>query len=415
MNMRLAFAALALGSATACLNAQALTSHIRSPISVSRPEALSHARTLVRSKDPRVAAAYASLLRGADSALVSPLVAVTDKKTLMPPSGDKHDYFSLSPYWWPDPAKANGLPYIRRDGETNPESKRDLDQPRVAAMGANVHTLALAYHFSGDEKYAVRAAKQVRTWFLDSATQMNPHLRFSQLVRGIDQERGSGIIDTRWFIETADAIRLLQGSKSWTAADQRGMETWFRAYLTWLRTTPNGKHEHDALNNHGSWYAAQAGTLAMFVGDTATARELVNEAKARIGWQITAAGEQPKELERTRSMHYSAFNVEALSRLAEIGRALGVDLWHYQAPEGGSIQKAIDNLVKFVGDPSKWPGQQITPVEPQDMAIHLRRAITVFGDQRYRDALKKLPSKVAESDRSVLLYPDTSSRAKRGI
>lgn len=376
------------------------------PVITLRPEALSFARTLVRAKDSRTAAAYASLIRDATKALTAPIVAVTDKKTLMPPSGDKHDYFSLSPYWWPDSTKPNGLPYIRRDGVTNPESKRDLDQPRVAEMGANVHTLALAYYFSGDEKYATRAAAQVRAWFLDSATKMNPHLRFSQLVRGIDQERGSGIIDTRWFVETADAIALLQGSKAWTAADQRGMETWFRAYLTWLRTTPNGKHEHDALNNHGSWYAAQAAAYAMFVGDTATARELVNEAKTRIGWQITPQGDQPKELERTRSMHYSAFNIEALSRVSEIGRRLGTDLWHYRAPEGGSIQIAIDNLVKFVGDPSKWPGQQITPVDPIDMAIHLRRAITVFGDQRYRDALGQLPKKIAESDRSVLLYPE---------
>jgi hypothetical protein len=80
----------------------------------------------------------------------------------------------------------------------------------------------------------------------------------------------------------------------------------------------------------------------------------------------------------------------------------------------GSIQIAIDRVVKFVGDPSKWPGQQITPVDPADMAIHLRRAITVFGDQRYRDALNALPKTTVESDRSALLYPDMSSRAKRG-
>ena len=371
-----------------------------------RAEALVRARELVRAKSASVTDAYAALIRDADKALAAPVVAVTDKHTLLPPSGNKHDYFSLSPYWWPDSTKPNGLPYIRRDGETNPESKRDLDQPRVATMGANVQTLALAYWFSGNEKYATGAARQVRAWFLDTATRMTPHLRFSQLVRGIDQERGSGIIDTRWFTEVVDAVGLLRGSSSWTAADQRGLQQWFAEYLKWLRATPNGAHEHDAKNNHGSWYAAQAATYAMFVGDTATARGLVNEAKARIGWQITPAGEQPIEMERTRSMHYSGFNVEALSRVAEVGRRLGVDLWHYQAPDGGSLQKAIDHLAMFVGDPSKWPGQQITPVDPQDMAIHLRRAIAVYGDQKYRDALKELPANVVRADRSALLYPE---------
>jgi hypothetical protein len=296
---------------------------------------------------------YASLIQDANKALTAPIVAVTDKKTLMPPSGDKHDYFSLSPYWWPDSTKPNGLPYIRRDGVTNPESKRDLDQPRVPRWARTFKRWRWRITSAATRDMRARAAAQVRAWFLDSATKMNPHLRFSQLVRGIDQERGSGIIDTRWFIETGRCDRLLQGSKSWTAADQRGMEAWFRAYLTWLRSTPNGKHEHDALNNHGSWYAAQAATYAIFVGDTATARELVNEATTRIGWQITPEGDQPKELERTRSMHYSAFNIEALSRVAEIGRRLGIDLWHYRAPEGGSLQIAIDHVVKFAGDPKK--------------------------------------------------------------
>jgi hypothetical protein len=114
------------------------------------PAALADARARVRAGDPAVKPAYRKLLRDADKALGAPIVAVTDKHTLLPPSGDKHDYYSLSPYWWPDPSKADGLPYIRRDGETNPESKKDLDQPRVAQMGGNSHALALAYYFSGD-------------------------------------------------------------------------------------------------------------------------------------------------------------------------------------------------------------------------------------------------------------------------
>jgi hypothetical protein len=370
-----------------------------------RRESLARTKALAVSRDASVKPAVDRLMHDADDALAAPLVAATDKHTSLPPSGNKHDYYSLSPYWWPDSGKPNGLPYIRKDGVTNPESKRDLDQPRVAALGEHVQTLALAYYLTSDEKYAARAAQQIRRWFLDSATSMTPHLRFSQLVRGLDQERGSGIIDTRWFIEVADAIGLLGGSKSWTDADQRGMERWFLAYETWLRTSPNGKHEHEAKNNHGSWFGAQTATLAMFAGDTATARELVNEARARIGWQITAAGEQPIEMERTRSMHYSGFNVDALSRLAEIGRLLGVDLWHYQAPEGGSLRKAIDHLAMYLGDPSKWPGQEITPVEPQDMVINLRRAATALGDSSYRTMLNTLPDKVARSDRSVLFYP----------
>ena len=44
------------------------------------------------------------------------------EKTLTPATGNKHDYLSLSPYYWPDPTKPNGLPYIIHDGIVNPTS-----------------------------------------------------------------------------------------------------------------------------------------------------------------------------------------------------------------------------------------------------------------------------------------------------
>jgi hypothetical protein len=369
-------------------------------------QALAEAKARVHAKDARVMPAYEKLIEDAGKALAEPLISVTQKSTLLPPSNNKHDYFSLSPYWWPDPSKKDGLPYIRRDGETNPESKRDLDQPRVAAMGYNVHTLALAYYFTGDERYADRAATQLRAWFLDSATKMNPHLRYSQLVRGNPEERGSGIIDTRWFIEAVQAAGLIDGSKSWTAKDKSALQSWFRQYLNWLLTSPNGAHERAAKNNHGSWYAAQTAAYALFVGDTARARKIAAGAKERIGWQITPDGTQPIEMERTRSLHYSGFNIEALSRLAEVGRQLGVDLWNYQSPKGGSLRRAIDHVAKYLGSNEKWPGQQIDAIDPGLFVIHLRRAEARYHADKYESAIARLPHDLTSSDRSALLYPD---------
>ena len=273
-------------------------------------------------------------------------------------------------------------------------------------MGFNVQTLALAYYFTGDEKYADGAARQLRTWFLDPATKMNPHLRFSQLVRGNPAERGSGIIDTRWFIEAVQAAGLIDGSKSWTASDNSALRSWLRAYLDWLITSPNGAHERAAKNNHGSWYAAQTASYALFVGDTALTRRIVEDAKPRIGWQITPDGSQPEEMARTRSLHYSGFNIEALARVAEIARQLGVDLWSYQAPEGGSLRRAIDHVARYLGSSEKWPGQQIDPVEMDLMVIHLRRAQLRYGGETYKAAITRLPRQLTLEDRSALLYPD---------
>jgi hypothetical protein len=370
-----------------------------------RREALGRAKERLRIDGRELQPALDRLRQDADKALAAPIVAVTDKKTLLPPSGDAHDYFSLSPYWWPDPSKPDGLPYIRRDGVTNPESKRDLDQPRVAQMGGNVSTLALAWYFTGDDRYARRAGQQLRAWFIDPATRMTPHLRFSQLVRGNPEERGSGIIDTRWFIEAVDASELLEGAPGWTDADEQALRRWMADYLTWLQTSPNGKHEQAARNNHGSWYAAQTATYALFTGDTALVRRIATDAKARIGWQITPDGQQPIELERTRSMHYSGFNVEALSRVAELGRHVNVDLWRYEAPNGASLRRAMDHLAKYLPEPATWPGQQIDSIDVADMLRVLRRAQMAYDAPIYEPVLAKLDRATVQADRSALLYP----------
>ena len=377
------------------------------------PAALASARTRVKAGDAALKPAYDRLLADAAKALAAKPAVVTDKHTLLPPSGDRHDYFSLSPYWWPDPSKPDGLPYIRRDGETNPESKRDLDQPRVAQMGGNSMTLALAYYFTRDEKYAAGAARQLRAWFLDSATRMTPHLRYAQAVRGNPEERGSGIIDTRWFMEATDAARLLEGSKSWTPGDMAALRDWMKQYEQWLWTSKNGQHEHAAKNNHGSWYAAQVSALALFAGDTAVARQLVGEAKPRIGWQITPAGEQPTELERTRSFHYSGFNVEALSRLSMVARALGTDLWHYTAPEGGSIKAGLDRLAQYAPNPKAWPGQQIDDVDQDLLLVSFRRADAMLGEPAYLPTIRALPASLTTTDRSALVWPDPVTNAVR--
>jgi hypothetical protein len=372
---------------------------------VWRGDRLAAARQRVAAGDRSLQPALDALRAAADQQLEAAVVAVTDKRGLLAPTGDPHDYFSLSPYWWPDPSKPDGLPYIRRDGETNPESKRDLDEPRVRSLDVNVSTLALAAYFTGDARYAARAARQIKAWFLDPATRMNPHLRFSQNVRGNPDERGSGIIDARHFIAVVDAARLLEGTPAFTASDAAALKGWMRDYLQWLRTSPNGAHEHDAKNNHGSWYAAQAAAIAMYVGDSATVRTLAEEAKARIGWQIAPDGSQAEEMVRTRSLHYSAFNLEALSTLAELARHVGVDLWRYEAPSGGSLRRALDRVAMYAPRPAEWPGPQIDPFDPSGLVETLRRAHAGMGAPVYASVLAALPAKTVATARSALLYP----------
>lgn len=326
----------------------------------------------------------------ADHALTTGPYSVMQKEQL-PPSGNKHDYMSLAPYYWPDPATPNHLPYIRRDGERNPEIRKIPDHDNFGRLGRDARALALGYYFTGNEAYAQRAALLLRTWFLDPATYMRPNLDFAQGIRGVNDGRPTGIIESRALGDVVDAVGLLAGSKAWTATDQKGMEQWCAAYLKWLQESDNGKGEAAATNNHGTYYDVQAAALALFTGDRALAEKIVKESEEkRIAHQIEPDGKQPRELARTRSFGYSLMNLHGLMDLAQLGKPLGIDLWKFQTADGRSIRKAVDFLVPYASGEKKWDYQQLGEFTPQDMAPLLLRAAAGYANPSYAKLAEKL-------------------------
>ncbi|HWH78032.1 MAG TPA: alginate lyase family protein, partial [Candidatus Binatus sp.] len=272
--------------------------------------------------DPTLRPAVRRLEQDAERSLVQKSLTVTDKE-LAPPSGDKHDYMSIAPYWWPNPASTNGLPYVRRDGEINPERDRTSDRKRLDILVQAVKTLALGFFITGREDYAAHAAKLMRIWFLDEATKMNPNLRYAQAVPGRNQGRSVGIIETHNLPELLDAVGLIGTSKAWTQAVQNSLQNWINAYLTWLRESSEGKTEAKAQNNHGTWYDVQAACLARFGGSVEIAKKIMTEFPAkRIAKQIEADGRQAQELARTQAWSYAIFNLEAFFAAANISDKL---------------------------------------------------------------------------------------------
>ena len=348
--------------------------------------------------------AFDALLDSARGALVAPPLSVMQKRNT-PSSGNKHDFMSMAPYWWPDTSRPNGLPFIRKDGQMYPESRVDHDGVRLQQTIARVQVLSLAWYFTGDPRYAAGAARHLRVFFLDTATRMNPNLRFAQAVLGVTEGRGIGIIDTRHMPELVDALRLLERAPGWTTRDREGMLAWCRAYLTWLRDSKNGADERAATNNHGTFYDEQVAALALLVGDTALARATIDGGRARIAFQIDAAGKQKQELERTRPLHYSLFNLDAFTALAEMGRHVGVDLWHDVSPAGGSIERALLYVAPYADSTVKFPLPEIGEGGPSLFLAPMRRAAAALGDARYTAAVMHVPAREQARDFQRFGFP----------
>lgn len=312
--------------------------------------------------EPFYATAYEELKAEADRLLdVQPLSVMMKEKT--PASGDKHDYMSQARYYWPDPTKPDGLPYISRDGLSNPELNK-LDRNRLGATANRITTLALAWYFSGEERYAEKATQLVRVWFLDKATRMNPNLEYAQVIPGHNGDKGRcyGLIDSYSFVEMLDAVALLESSKAFTAKDSKQLKAWFARLTDWMLVSPQGKEEGAGANNHSVAYDAQIIAFSLYTGNVKKAQDIINVLpEKRIYPQVEPDGSQPQELRRTLAFHYSQYNLTHFIDIMLMAKKLGIDIDNATSTDGRNFYKAMDFLTPYVGKSlNEWPYQQIS-------------------------------------------------------
>lgn len=387
-----------------------ISCHVKADRSPGKPfvfalniQALKNNKAKINNKDAQVMRAYKQLLSDAGKAMKFGPVSVMEKKHL-PPSGDRHDYMSLAPYHWPDPSKPDGLPYIRKDGQTNPEVKEYKDKEYMPALCEMLHTLALAYYFSDDPSYAEHAAKLLRVWFLDEATRMNPNLNFAQAIKGVNTGRGAGLIDSRHFIKVVDAIGLLQGSTHWKQKDNDGMKQWFAAFLHWMQTSPIGVDEMDAPNNHGAWYDAQRLSLALFVDSVQLAKRIVLSAMDRLDKQMNVNGRFPKEMERTISLHYTVFAMNAFFTVAQMAEKIDMNFWTFTSSSGKSLKKGFDELLPYLLQEKQWDGQQIKEFDYSDSYLLLKEGAIRYNCKKCAEGINNIAADKAERLRINLFY-----------
>lgn len=341
---------------------------------------LQYSQQQLTAKTPAFVGAYNKLLSSADRALKQPLYSVMDK-SLTAASGDKHDYYSFPPYWWPDPSKKDGLPYIRKDGETNPDANSDAtDKKRLVAMSNDVSNLALAWYFSQNPAYAQKAREQLVNWFINPQTRMNPNLQYAQAIPGINDGRGIGLIDSRALVDVIDAIELLRPANVISDKEYQQLKQWYGDFYHWMTTSQNGFEEDNWHNNHGTYFDLQAASFALFSGQIAEAKQRLQITQLRrIANQFDNQGRQMAELERTRPWHYSNFNLEAYNKLGRLGEITGVDVWNFSLDDH-SLRKGYSYVAGFVNSDTPWPWKDIDKMDNKKALVNIVSAARAWPE-----------------------------------
>ncbi len=341
------------------------------------------AKSAIAQNQAYYTSAKTTLVADADSLLNDVPNPVTNK-TLLPASGDIHDYLSTAPYYWPvNPNNLSG-PWEARDGQVNPSSRNnDTDQVRTSNMFDAVNVLTLAYYYTDDVAYATKLKQIIKVWFVDAATKVNPNVNHGQAIPGSGGTSGRSLGVIEWVdISTiVTALEVLDASGQFTSATDVNTrdktELWLSQYYAWL-TNPNisiSHNEDTQPQNHGQWFDFQAVGLAIHLGKFQDAQNRLNNiTKNRIRDQINVSASQPSgapapvgsfpnELGRTKSVNYSTMTLRALTYVAQMGRRpdVGVDLWNYTASNGANLSIAFNFLKPFAVNPSSWPAIKINP------------------------------------------------------
>jgi hypothetical protein len=339
------------------------------------------------------------ILRSANAALTLEPVTITKYRAKLS-EGGPNDFYSNGDYWWPNPNTTNGLPYVQRDGQTNPENF--VEHRRcVMALRDAVAALGAAYKIAGEDRYPEKASKLLHVFFLDPKTRMNPSLKYAQAIPGVSSGRGIGIIDTLHLIEVPLAVKAMSKSPEFSASDLAGVRQWFHDYAEWMTTSKNGNDEANAGNNHAVAFWLQVAAFSQLTEDSAKLAECRRRYKdVFVAKQMAEDGSFPAELRRTKPYGYSIFQLDNMASLCQLLSAPEDDLWKFESPDGRGIRKAMEFMYPYLADKSKWPRKpdiQAWDGWPAREPCLLFAGLA-FGERKYIELWKKLPPDPADPE-----------------
>lgn len=293
---------------------------------------------------------YNNLIAEANESLNLPIQSVTFSGKI-PPSGDKHDYYSDVPS-----LTANRYDYFA-----------------ASALGKAVRSLGLAYVLTGDVKYARKSVDLINGWCIRTETKMNP-----KFTKFNDQAYVELCITMPGMFYGADLIWNYTG---WSESDKYAFKQWTQRFIVSAKTWSRG-------NNFENWRLVFISSASIIADDNVSFKYACDRWKALINTQMGVSGKMLSEIDRTNSLSYSTYAINGMIQTAEIARHNGVDLYNYKLADGRGLEKTLDFHAPYVTNPSSWPYKQVNPYNGDNAALY-ELAYTFKHKTSYKNAINK--------------------------
>jgi len=322
------------------------------------------------------------------------------------PNNDKHEYLSVAPYFHKlppgviDPIYGT---YQIKDCKRNEsailystKSLEESDRTALQYMIDHTTCLSLAYTITNKRKFALKAYKNIKVWFLDKNTKMNPNMEYSQMYGYL----ATGLIDFKDMYYLIDSIKLIY--KFFSDNEIKNLKKWFSDLLNWLTHSNHGKKESTRPNNHLTSLLILKFSIAFFIKDYNEMLRIKTILPNLIDTQIDSYGHQIYEKTRPDTFHYYLFNLQLLITL--------VKLVYRVFPERHLIhnkkfKKAIEYMLPFYKS-KKWELQQLTKVSEREYTTRLLPIIFTYNEWYVCNDDKKIHIQENEILKNFIYHPN---------
>lgn len=264
------------------------------------------------------------------------------------PEIDKKDYVSLATYYWPNPSNKDGLPYVLRDGNVNPEGSL-FDKDNLRELAFTVYYQCILYYLSDDKKYYELIKQNINYYFLDENTGMNPNMNHAQMIKGVNLGRGIGLIDfTANMSYALYMLKMLYDADYLEDEFYESLKVWLEKFYIWYTTSKIALEEKNADNNHGIFYDFGQIILSDILG-----KEVYSSVERMVDLRLCkqiSENKMPLELKRTKSKNYSLMALKGIYDFSTVSKKYGYDLYKLNEWYPNKIDVDFSSVMDYLYD-----------------------------------------------------------------